>query len=91
MIIKRDISEMKCKDLLKLLNEYIDGTIDPKICEEFERHMSGCNPCQVVVDTLKKTITVYKEGKPYEIPVEFKEKLHQAIREKWKQEFNAKR
>ncbi len=78
---------MKCKDLLKILNEYVDGTIDPSMCAEFEKHLDGCNPCQVVVDTIRKTITIYKEGQPYELPVEFKEKLHKTLREKWKKSF----
>ena len=45
----------------------MDGTVDPAICEEFEQHMAGCNPCQVVVDNIRKTITLYKEGQPYAI------------------------
>ncbi len=82
---------MKCKELLKLLNEYVDGTIDPSICAEFEKHLEGCNPCQVVVDTIRKTITLYKEGEPYELPIEFKEKLHNALREKWKKTFESQK
>ena len=58
---------MKCAELLASLNEYVDGTVDPAICEEFEKHMAGCNPCQVVVDNIRKTITLYKEGRPYAI------------------------
>ena len=45
---------MKCAELLTALNEYVDGTVDPAICEEFEAHMAGCNPCQVVVDNIRK-------------------------------------
>ena len=71
----------------EILNEYVDGTIDPSMCAEFEKHLDGCNPCQVVVDTIRKTITIYKEGQPYELPVEFKEKLHKTLREKWKKSF----
>lgn len=80
---------MKCQDLLALLNEYVDGTIDPVICEEFEQHMAGCNPCQVVVDNIRKTIKIYKEGKPYELPVEFRQRLHDTLRERWKQTHGA--
>ena len=76
---------MKCEELLKMLNEYVDGTVDPAVCEEFERHMAGCNPCQVVVDNIRKTITLYKNGAPYAMPIRFREKLHQSLREKWKQ------
>ena len=76
---------MKCEALLQMLNEYVDGTVDPSICEEFEKHMAGCNPCQVVVDNIRKTITLYKNGQPYAMPISFREKLHQSVREKWKQ------
>jgi hypothetical protein len=76
---------MKCEELLKMLNEYVDGTVDPSICEEFEKHMAGCNPCQVVVDNIRKTITLYKAGQPYELPMAFRSKLHATLREKWKE------
>jgi anti-sigma factor RsiW len=75
---------MKCEELLKQLNEYVDGTVDPSICEEFEKHMAGCNPCQVVVDNIRKTITLYKNGRPYRLPFEFRSKLHRTLREQWK-------
>ncbi len=76
---------MKCEDLLSMLNEYVDGTIDPSICKEFERHLAGCNPCQVVIDNIRKTITLYREGKSYELPLEFRDRLHKVLRERWKE------
>ncbi len=76
---------MKCHQLLAWLNDYVDGEIDPAICEEFEQHLAGCNPCQVVVDNIRKTITLYKEGEPYELPVQFRERLHSALRAKWRE------
>jgi len=76
---------MKCEELLAMLNEYVDGTVDPGICEEFEKHMAGCNPCQVVVDNIRKTIVLYKDGVPYDLPLPFRDRLHQVLREKWAQ------
>ena len=81
---------MKCEELLKMLNEYVDGTVDPAICEEFEKHMAGCNPCQVVVDNIRKTISLYKDGEPYGLPMAFREKLHATLRERWKEHHPAK-
>jgi anti-sigma factor RsiW len=75
---------MKCEDLLKLLNEYVDGTLDPGFCADFEKHMAGCNPCQIVVDNLRQTITLYKAGQPYELPAPFRDRLHRLVRERWK-------
>jgi anti-sigma factor RsiW len=76
---------MKCAELLAALNEYVEGTVDPAICEEFEKHMAGCNPCQVVVDNIRQTITLYKAGQPYELPVQFHQRLHSALQQKWKE------
>ena len=76
---------MKCEEILAMLNEYVDGTVDPAICEEFEKHMAGCNPCQVVVDNIRKTITLCKNGRPCELSVKFREQLHDALRARWRQ------
>ena len=76
---------MKCEDLLKMLNDYVDGDIDPSICEEFQRHLEGCDPCKVVVDTVRKTITLYRDAEVYEIPLDFRNRLHALIREKWEE------
>lgn len=76
---------MKCEDLLALLNDYVDGSIDPSVCKEFEEHMTGCNPCQVVVDNIRKTIRLYNAGEAYELPLPFRKRLHQTLRDKWKE------
>ena len=76
---------MKCEDLLRMLNDYVDGDIDPSICEEFQKHLDECNPCEVVVDTVRKTIILYKENGVFELPIAFREKLHQTLRDRWKE------
>jgi hypothetical protein len=77
---------MKCEELLKALNEYVDGQIDPAICEEFEQQLADCNPCQVVVDNIRKTITLYRMGQPYEIPMEFRNRLRETLQVRWKEQ-----
>jgi len=75
---------MKCQEMLQMLNEYVDGTVDPALCAEFERHMAGCNPCQVVVDNIRQTITLYRDGQVYELPAPVHDRLRMALRERWK-------
>ena len=79
---------MKCEDLLKALNEYVDGRLDPAVCASFESHLAGCNPCQVVVDNIRHTITLYKAGEPYPLPEGFRDSLRAALKAKWKQKFS---
>jgi anti-sigma factor RsiW len=76
---------MKCQDMLKMLNEYVDGELDPAVCDEFERHMKGCNPCQVVIDNIRRTIRLYKGNQEVELPAEFRRKLHHTLAATWKQ------
>jgi len=78
---------MKCDELLKALNEYVDGNIDPAICDQFEEHLAGCNPCQVVVDNIRKSITLYKAGEPYPMPLEFHDRLRETLRARWREKF----
>ena len=78
---------MKCEELLKALSDYVDGDVDASVCQEFEEHLAGCNPCQIVVDNVRKTITLYKAGEPYPLPEEFQRRLHASLRARWQQKF----
>ncbi len=74
---------MTCDDLLKMLNDYVDGDIDPGVCENLQSHLEGCNPCRIVVDNIRQTITVYKGCETYEEPLKFRRSLHETLRKKW--------
>ncbi len=49
-----------CHDLLTSLSDYIDGELDAALCQELEQHLKDCKNCQIVVDTLKKTVELYQ-------------------------------
>lgn len=81
---------MTCEELLKALNEYVDGTQLDEICEEFAQHLAGCNPCQVVVDNVRQTISLYRDGQPYEMPQAFQERLEQSLKLRWEENFGTR-
>lgn len=78
---------MKCEELLAALGEYIDGNIDPAICESLEEHLKDCNPCHIVVDNIRKTIQLYRAGERFELPAEFHQRLCQQLRQHWRSKF----
>lgn len=80
---------MKCEELLAALNEYVDGDLDPAICDSFEEHLADCNPCQIVIDNIRQTITLFKAGQPMEVPEEFSRRLAQVLKTRWKAKFPA--
>lgn len=45
-----------CQKILTELNDYVDGELAPSLCRELETHLTGCQNCQVVLDTLTKTV-----------------------------------
>jgi hypothetical protein len=49
--------------------------------------LAGCNPCQFVVDNIRKTIQLYKAGEPYPMPDVFEIRFRYALRAKWKAKF----
>jgi predicted anti-sigma-YlaC factor YlaD len=73
-----------CKDLLEILSDFVDGDLEESLCADIEEHLKGCEPCRVVVDTTKRTITLFKDNLPYEIPVEVRNRLQRVLRERWK-------
>ena len=76
---------MTCTDFLSQLTDYFDGHISPELLEEVRAHTASCSHCEVVLDTTRQTISVYKDHEVYEISTEFREHLHAAIMAKCSQ------
>lgn len=77
----------KCYDYIQGLNDYLDGEIDPKLCEEIERHIGECKNCRIMVDTLKQTVTLCREGKEEKLPKELESILNNILKEHWGRKF----
>ena len=46
----------RCKAMFAELSDYLDEQLDDTLCEELERHLKDCGPCQAFVSTLEATI-----------------------------------
>lgn len=78
---------MDCKEILAALSDYVDGDLDPELYRTLQEHLADCNPCQLVVDNVRHTISVYKSGRPLELPAELCERLRRVLRERWEMKF----
>ena len=70
---------MNCTDFLSQLTDYFDGHISPELLEEVRTHLAGCHHCEVVLNTTRQTIEVYRGSEVYDISDELRERLHSAI------------
>jgi hypothetical protein len=82
---------MNCDELLLALNDYVDRGVFPAACQEFESHLAGCAPCHIVVDNIRGTITLFKAGDPYPLPLDFELRLRRTLRDRWQSAFPTSR
>jgi RNA polymerase sigma-70 factor (ECF subfamily) len=54
----------RCKQIFAALSEYLDQTLDPEMCEELEKHLSSCQPCEAFLADLEKTVEQCRKFDP---------------------------
>jgi len=64
-----------CSDHLGALSDYLDGDLHPEFCAEIERHLAECGDCRIVVDTLRKTVMLYRAYGHEKVPDDAKARL----------------
>src|SRR5581483_6372554 len=50
----------RCKQMFASLSDYLDGVLDDSMCEQMEKHMAGCQPCEAFIATLKTAVEQVK-------------------------------
>jgi anti-sigma factor RsiW len=72
--------EGMCHELVALFSEYIDGELEAALCAELEAHLADCPDCRVMVDTVRKTITLYQSQSHAELPAEVQDRLFRVLK-----------
>jgi predicted anti-sigma-YlaC factor YlaD len=66
----------QCRQLLGSLSDYIDGELQAELCAIIEQHLQECDDCRIVVNTLRKTVELYRRTSgPAELPGSVRERL----------------
>jgi anti-sigma factor (TIGR02949 family) len=69
-----------CEELLGSLSSYIDGDLNPELCQELEKHLAGCDNCRVVLNTTKRTIDlVHTPIEKPDLPEDVRERLFKRL------------
>jgi len=74
---------MNCKELAYMLADYCDGSMDPRLREELDDHLSRCEPCMAFTKTFRTTCAEtrkLREDIEYAIPPEVCERLQAFVR-----------
>ena len=65
--------------MLGNLSAFIDGELEAELCAEIEQHACGCQNCRLVIDTLRRTVTLYHDHGHEPLPDDVKSRLFDAL------------
>lgn len=77
---------MNCKEVIRDISDFIDGDLDAASKQDLESHLQDCEECRLVVNQTKKTVEVFCDSEPVELPGEVRNRLHDALRKKLKEQ-----
>jgi len=65
-----------CRKWIETISDYVDGELDPELSRVLKQHLKECENCRIVVNTLRKTIDLYKETAEDEaLPEDIRQRL----------------
>jgi len=70
-----DEASPHCQQLLADLSAYVEGEASTAVCATLEQHLAHCENCRVVVDTLRKTISLYQQLPQPDLPSGARDRL----------------
>jgi hypothetical protein len=65
--------------MFEKLSEFLDGELDKVTCDEIQRHVRDCIPCEVCFKTLKRTVELCRESETMAVPDTVARRLREAV------------
>jgi anti-sigma factor RsiW len=75
--------ELTCKEMVELMNDYLEGRLAPAELSDFERHLIFCDGCERYLRQLRQLRTAAARLREEDIPEKTRNALLKAFR-KWK-------
>ena len=50
-----------------------------QLCAELEQHLTECGDCRIMVDTLRKTVVLYRNHGHEDVPDDIKARLYKVL------------
>lgn len=65
----------ECKPFMERLCEALGEDLSNPLCRELQDHLSQCPDCSLQVDTIKRTVEIYRALPLKEVPNDVQERL----------------
>jgi predicted anti-sigma-YlaC factor YlaD len=73
-------TDLSCREIVELVTDYLEGTLEPADQRAFELHLAECEGCRNYLDQMRKTIRLTGELHQESLPPELQEELVAAFR-----------
>ena len=73
-------SHEDCRRMFQRLSEYLDGELDEAACSEIQKHVQECIPCEVCLQTLKRTVALCRESDALPVSEGLSNRLKEVVR-----------
>ena len=73
------VIEISCVHVWREISNYIDGDLDPGLRKRMEAHFKTCAHCSAILDGTKNVIGLVADGKAFDLPKGFSERLKQRL------------
>ena len=57
----QSIVSLKCRDVVELARDHLDGRLAPRDAATFEQHLHACSWCMTYMEQLRATIALLAE------------------------------
>lgn len=71
--------DLKCEEVWREISNYLEGQVDPRLAQDIERHIAGCQRCTAVYDGTRNIVQLYGDARMFSIPAEFAPDLRRRL------------
>lgn len=69
-----------CADVVAHICENLDYKLNSKKCREIKKHLEQCPNCTAYLDSLKKTVKLYRMVRSTRVPSSSRRKLYRVLK-----------
>ena len=69
------MSDLTCQEAIGLLGDFLEAALTPAQLAGLDRHLTGCDPCQVYLATYRRTRDLTARTERVEMPPEMQKRL----------------
>jgi Putative zinc-finger len=65
-----------CKHVWNNISGYLDGTLDPAVSQQVQKHLEHCGICSAILDSTRNILILTADERVFELPLGYSERLH---------------